>query len=52
MKIGMSNQNKYTPVIYCPDCGKSFSEIEPHRCYCAICNRYFSEDEVRNRCGL
>ncbi|MHA1239547.1 MAG: hypothetical protein ACTSQU_02025 [Promethearchaeota archaeon] len=48
----MSNKNKYDPVIYCPECGEQFSAIEPYRCFCATCHRYFSEHEVRNRCGL
>ena len=42
----------YELVIYCPECSEPFSVIEPLQWYCAMCDRYFSEDEVRNRCGL
>jgi len=43
---------KHDPIIiYCPDCGDIF-KLEPHRAYCPTCKRWYSEDEVRNRCAL
>lgn len=38
-------------IIYCPDCGDIF-KLEPDRGYCPTCKRWYSEDEIRNRCAL
>jgi len=38
--------------IQCPDCGNLFIYNEEREVFCEICNRVFSESEVRARCGL
>lgn len=54
MKIISNNEkrNTFNLVIYCPECNEPFSTIEPNQCYCTTYYKYFSEDEVRKRCGL
>ncbi len=54
MRIIPSNETRsaFNPVIYCPECNEPFSTIESHQYYCFACDRYFSEEEVRNSCGL
>jgi len=54
MKIIPSSEtgSTFDPVIYCPECNEPFSKIESYQCYCFTCDKYFSEGEVRNRCGL
>lgn len=52
VRIVMDSVKDYIPIIYCPECDTPFEIIEAHRCYCGICQRFFSEDEVRKRCGL
>ena len=38
--------------IQCPDCGSIFVLNQKGEIFCNICERVFSEHEIRNRCGL
>jgi predicted RNA-binding Zn-ribbon protein involved in translation (DUF1610 family) len=38
--------------IQCPNCGELFIFNELGECFCTRCNRLFSDNEVRARCGL
>ena len=39
-------------LIQCPDCGTLFNFTEEGECFCKKCNKFFTDDEVRARCGL
>ena len=38
--------------IYCFVCGTALLIIDSNACYCDICNRLFTEAEVRKNCGI
>jgi hypothetical protein len=38
--------------IYCYECGEVLLVLDSNACYCDICNRLFTEDEIRNNCGI
>jgi hypothetical protein len=38
--------------IQCPDCGSIFVLNQESEIFCSECERIFSENEIRNRCGL
>jgi len=54
----MNNEKKLHPhrpiIIYCPDCGDIFElgDTRGYSGYCPTCKRWYSEDEIRNRCAL
>lgn len=51
-KIKEISRNRDKTCIQCPDCGNLFIYNEEREIFCEICNRVFSESEVRTRCGL
>jgi len=38
--------------IQCPDCGSIFILNQEAKIFCCECERIFSENEIRKRCGL
>ena len=38
--------------LYCYECGEVLLVLDSNACYCDICNRLFTEAEIRNNCGL
>lgn len=38
--------------IQCPDCGNIFIVNEFGEYFCETCKRSFSENEIRERCGI
>ena len=38
--------------IQCPNCGNIFILNNNKECFCEICNRVYTENEIRARCGL
>lgn len=39
--------------IQCPDCGKVLTKsIGYDELYCSKCKKFFSETEIRKRCGI
>ncbi|MHA1488978.1 MAG: hypothetical protein ACTSRI_04915 [Promethearchaeota archaeon] len=48
----MESCKKRKVNIQCPDCGEIFVFNEKEECFCNKCDRVFSENEVRARCGL
>ena len=42
----------YGIKIQCPDCGRIFILNQYGEFFCRMCKRIFSEDEIRERCGL
>ena len=58
MKVILSNEYKTDSdrTVNCPDCGV-FLELESlgpvdTRGYCPACNRYYSREEILDRCAL
>ena len=48
-----ANQNKNIEVeIQRPDCGTRLELTLMKNYFCAECNKEFSEDEIRERCGV
>jgi len=48
---------KDNPIIFCPDCGDGFilkfdDQMKSDEWYCSTCERFYYEDEIRNRCAL
>ncbi len=39
-------------VIKCPDCGVLLNFTDDNKCICEKCEKSFTDDEVRARCGL
>ena len=44
--------NNFHIQIQCPVCGNIFILNEKRNYYCEICNRIYTENEIRARCGL
>jgi len=42
----------YDIKIQCPDCGNIFQLNSYGEFFCRKCDRIFTEDEIRERCGL
>ena len=38
--------------IYCFVCGSVLLVLDSNACYCDVCNRLFTEDEIRSNCAL
>ena len=38
--------------IYCHVCGEVLLVLDSNACYCDNCNRLFTEEEIRNNCGI
>ena len=38
--------------ICCFVCGSELLVIDSNACYCDVCNRLFTEDEIRRNCAL
>lgn len=47
-----SSLNNFHIQIQCPVCGSVFVLNEKRNYYCEICNRIYTENEIRARCGL
>lgn len=38
--------------IYCFVCGTALLILDSNACYCDVCNELFTEEEIRNNCGI
>ena len=38
--------------IYCFTCDAVLEILESSTCYCSICNKFYSEEQIRNNCGI
>jgi len=47
-----SNSDCIDVKIQCPNCGNNFILNNNRECFCKICNRVYTENEIRARCGL
>ena len=46
------NADDFHLTIQCPDCGNIFILIKNKNYFCENCNRIYTENEIRTRCGL
>lgn len=51
-KINLKQLELYGIKIQCPDCGSIFQLNSYGEFFCRRCDRIFTEDEIRERCGL
>ena len=52
-KIGRKRFHHHRKImIQCPDCGELFNFTNKDECFCNKCDKFFTDDEVRARCGL
>ena len=47
-----TNSDYFDVKIQCPNCGNIFILNNNRECFCEICNRVYTENEIRARCGL
>ena len=39
--------------IQCPECGKIFTKAQGYdELYCSRCKKFYSEHEIREKCGI
>ena len=52
----LNSKNTYANYIdvkiQCPNCGNIFILNSNSECFCEKCNRVYTENEIRARCGL
>lgn len=46
------NANHREIKIYCFTCDTVLKILESNTCYCRKCDKFYSEEEVRNNCGI
>ena len=44
--------SSFNVQIQCPDCGDIFVLHQEDQIFCSKCERIFTENEIRKRCGL
>ena len=46
------NKNQRKIKLYCFVCGSVLLILDSNACYCDICNRLFTEEEIQNDCEI